>query len=84
MFWDWRGQKPGEERRDQVPQVSLMSAAARNSPWEKNNPKLLEMPWLFLGRGCTHAVFPISSEKEPSLSFLAAELSLYKAAAIVS
>jgi len=48
VFWDWRRQKPEEERRDQVPKVSLLSAAARNSPWEKTNPKLLEVPWLFL------------------------------------
>lgn len=72
---------PGEERR--FTPVFLLSAAARNLPWEKTNPEPLEILQLFLGRSCTHAVFPISSEKEPSLSFLAAKLTLYKAAAIV-
>lgn len=90
VFWDLRAQKPGEEGRDRVPQISLLSAAARNLPREKTHQTLLEMPRLFLGGcgglvcGCTHRGFPISSEKEPSLSFPATELSLHKPAARAS
>lgn len=70
----------GKEKGSSSPSLAAVSSCQELAMGE-NQHKAAGDTLAFPGQR-VHAC--ISSEKEPSLSFLAAELSLYKAAAIVS